>query len=809
MSISEQIKSMYITIAGRAYSEATYTTVYRDVSHAQLAVTLCVSLAVLIFVWMLFEYLAQRESTSTIYRQRLTHPKCVEATHKGKDNRSSPPDCKWMGSVLLGSMRIPEAELAHLMGIGGYLSYRIMRHCLFFSVIALLYGGLVILPVYISQHGHSARDKTFLGMIVANNISDNNPSHTWVLVISSYLLCAYWCIILHFEWQIVKQMQLTFEQDNRATNRQVYYSIMIEGTPKCDVESIRNDLPRLVGSTTDVIHSVVPTPDTTVLRSLNRRIFWYQFIPAVLFFRSTKEESLVELRQARAAEIDRLRDINEPGSKSSKPRALKKRGSTIAELQLIESSSPEKSIGNTTMRTTSSLFGNMLTLFVARPVKVYFVTMWSSSIKILLALMYNREVVDTGSESASVSRISPAPPPTDIIWKNINVSYRVLRNRQFFVRIILVVVAVGYAYPISRIQDYAKMDSKDTSQDEAVFGSNLWFRQFLSVNIPAIIQLVLTQLIPVVLRLVSLYYERRKTYQDVSKYVLHRSFLLQLLTVYVIVFGDLWGDVSKLSGGIMYFYNSLVMRFKRLGNEIPPVGHYFASTIIIAILTEVGLQMLNPVQLFLHFVRSRTDESKSSWTNSKLIQYKYSSSYSFVLTLVNIMFTFCLITPVVMAVSCIFWAINQIWTKYALIYLNNRRYEIGTAFSPVIFSAFATSLLLSQLAVFVVLMSMDTGKWEDNINPQVFSTGVLVGFVLVFKYVIMHNFVLNETQSYQRLQLMNDPGMDSRANLESKFSRSYYMHPDLKGPDSQNTDKSENSGIDEDEVPLIQDNPNP
>jgi len=805
MSINEQIKSMYLSIVGKAYSEATFTTVYRDVSYQQLATTLGISCSILILIWLVFEYLAKRDGTKYLYRQRLCHPRCIEATISGQDSRLPPPDSTWMGSVILGTMCIQEAELSRLMGIGGYLSYRIMRHCLYFSVIAIVYGGLVLLPVYISQHGHSARDKTFLGMIVANNISDNNPSHTWVLVISSYLLCAYWCVVLHFEWQIVKQMQLSFEHDNRTANKQVYYSVMVEGTAKSDIGSIRNGLPKLIGRDSEEVHSIVVVPKAEDLRAIQRKLYWYRLIPSFMFFNASKEETISALSMERLRVIERMREISESGPDAVHSLRLQKRASTMSDLHQIENTSPEKSIGITTMRTTSSLFSNVSLLFVTRRVHVYFVTMWSSSAKILLALIYNREVINSELDSAAINRIASAPPPSDIIWKNISVSTRVLRNREFFVRALLVLVAVGYSYPISRLQDCAKIDSKDISPEDKQFGTKAWFKQMLSVYVPAIIQLVLTQLIPVVLRLVSLNYERRKTYQDVSKFVLHRAFLFQLLTVYVIVFGDLWGDLSKLSGGVMYFYNSMVMRLRRLGNEIPPVGHYFASTITVAILTEVGVQMLNPLQLLHYSVSSKVEAHKT-----KLIQYKYSSSYSFILTLVNIMFTFCLITPVVMAISCIFWGINQVWTKYALIYLNNRRYEIGTAFSPVIFSAFATSLLISQIAVFVVLLSMDAGKWDNHINAQVITTGVLVVMVVVYKYIVMRNFVLHEHQSYQTSQLLESDTKESRERLASSFTKSYYIQPELKdSSDSVGGSKFGETPPEEEKLGLVANKENP
>jgi len=104
---------------------------------------------------------------------------------------------------------------------------------------------------------------------------------------------------------------------------------------------------------------------------------------------------------------------------------------------------------------------------------------------------------------------------------------------------------------------------------------------------------------------------------------------------------------------------------------------------------------------------------------------------------------------------------------------------------------------------------MDSGKWDDHINPQVFCTGVLAVLVLVFKYVVMRNFALNENQSYQMIQFLNNDEIDSRVKLESKFSKSYYAHPDLICLESNSVDRTDDPGLEEEKKALVRNNENP
>jgi hypothetical protein len=203
VSVDESLKSMFMSIAAKAYYTASFTNVYKEVTTSQLVLTLGVIMLILLLSWLSFEYMAQHEPTWYLYRQRLHHREC--AAYPQMAHRDAVTDITRFKSTLVGAFSIDDSHLPGIMGTGGYLSYRVLRHCAYFSLISVLYASTVLFPVYISQRGHSGRGKTMLEMIVVNNISDTNPSHTWVIVISAYLVCFYWCVLLFSEWQIVMQ----------------------------------------------------------------------------------------------------------------------------------------------------------------------------------------------------------------------------------------------------------------------------------------------------------------------------------------------------------------------------------------------------------------------------------------------------------------------------------------------------------------------------------------------------------------------------------------------------------------------------
>ena len=791
-SVDSELKGLFESISKSSFNDAARTTVYGDIDYSQLGVTFFGALGLLLVAWILFEHLAKGIGTRTLFRQRLFDPACIEMTKSGSDHRAAPPDILKGNSVLLGAFSIDAQMLPGLMGPGAHLSYRLMRHCTYFASVAMVYSILVLVPVYISQFHQRDRERNaaLLNMIAITHISYHNPSHMWVLVMSSFLMCAFWVIVIYSEWEVVKNVRLAWEHDSLSVHSQSHYSLLIERRHDDPPVDLRRQLSHLVGKDQSEVIAVSTIIDTESLERLQQRLWLVSCVPPFCFIGTTKRAIVSSFENQIDLEQSRLRKLAVQSHKRSttfQDNSLVTDGSDVLQSDLHESGEeaitegkPRTSLSATAIRTTSSILTKFSCLFKTFRVPTYFVTLRTMSSRTILSHMYRAHSSSSTSGGDSFARITPAPAPSNVIWANVTVERRVIVVRKFLVRVMLLGAGFMFAIPITKIQGYAREYERDESANNSTeFGSAIWRSELFSLYLPAIIQVVLSQTIPRILRFLSLYYERFKTYQDVSRFVLHRTFIFQLLTIYIIVFGDVWVDFTHLKHGPSIFCDSMVIRFRRLGQDIPPVAHYFASTVILSLVTETALEMIMPFKLFTGLLNKYFYGAAKAWEHCGMVQFRHSSSMASYISLLSIMFTFSLISPIVVLFCWCFWTLSYVWNTYAFIYLNNRKYEVGASFAPTIYSGIVTSLVVSQFALFIVVWSSDSSKWTGHISGQVYSFGALMLLLLIFKYIVMRNFTLYASE-FTSLSISTDIDRRPESNLiRDQFSESYYLQPDL------------------------------
>ena len=800
-TVDAQLNNVFVSIARTANQEVARTPVYASLDYTQIVATFLFAFGVLLGAWILFEYLAQHESARYMFRQRLFHPKCVTALRTGTDGRESPPDVITAKSVLFGAFHIPNDKLSSLMGPGAYLTYRLMRHCTYFSHVALVYTATVLLPLFLCQSYENDSSKVdILGMASVSFISPSNPSHTWVVILSAYIMSGYWVLVVYSEWQHVKAVRLSWEHDSRSMHLQSHYSLMIEQSRGDRKIHMRSYLARLLGKDESEVAVVSTAYDTVQLDNIRYRRYWSKLIPRGCFSSNLPKEELIHKYDlAIATELERLKrkvhededqvaDVHSGNARHNfKFKRITGASPSSVLTDVTTDSQPAKSadptsISATTMRTTSNVIETLIRLFRTRHMPTTFVTLRSMTSRTVLAHMYK-------AQGDSFARLTLAAPPSDIVWKNVTVERKVITARKALVRIALMFFGIFYAIPLIKIQDFARSlhqdsptGSKRESGTKSEFGSAVWRAELVSLYLPAIMQVILTQLLPRLFRFVSLKYERFKTYKDVSRFVLHRAFIFQLLTIYVVVFYDIWFDLSGISGGVVYFVEQLVGRFRRLGQEIPPVALYFASVVIINLVTETAAEMINPGKLLWMLYKRVVKGDVDAYKKSPMIQFRYSSSMTTYMTILNIMFTFSLIAPVVVLICWLFLCISYVWNTYAFIYLNNRKYEVGTAFSATIYSGICASLIFSQIALFFVFWSYDNTKWTHQISGQVYSLSALIVLLILFKYVVMRNFNTNATESTS-LSLSSEIDRRNKPDeLVTHFHKDYYYQPEVRDP---------------------------
>ena len=793
-NLDVQLKAMIKQIADHTADQFADRSVFEDVNYVTFGLTFLGALVLILGAWAIFEILARHPTTRPFMRQRLFHPKCIALTRSGEDHRDVPPDVKSWNSILFGAFTIPNEKLPGLMGPGGHLTHRLIRQCAIFGHLSLVYVFTVLMPLYFCQFYHKYNvDVDLLKMTSITYVSPLNPSHIWVVVISAYIGCIYWVLVIYTEWQHVKAVRLSWEHDSRSYDVQSHYSLLVERTQNTrKMTELKVHLARLLGKDESEIAYVMPVYYNSRLDSLYTRRFWASMAPG-LCLGGDKKDVLASY----AAQIDYERrrfrqDILEPTG-SNALMSLQTRGarpfstSTQHSWSLADENLPDAALSQITVKTVRSLGTSLKQLFYANHSPAYFVTLLTMRSRTVLAHMYS-------SQGDTFARISPAPAPRDIVWSNVTIDRSLIATRRFFVHALLAVFVVTYSIPLNMLLDIARKYRRQNwtaavdegiDEDEKLENG---FKELVYLFFPAIIQTIISQMIPRLLRVVSRSYERFKTFTEITQHVMQRTYMLQLLTIYIIVFGELWFDVRNLDKGFMSFLDSTLVGFKKLGRAMPPVALYFCSAITINLVTQIAHPLVQPVDLIITLWNRYVSGNVNAWRDCELRQMRYTGDMITYLTLLNTMLTFAVISPVVVLFCWIFWSLSYLWNTYALIYLNNRRTEIGTAYSSNMFSAISFSLILSQLSLYFVIWSYSRAVFEKRAHPQLYVVFALVIALIIFKYSIMRNFTF-QSNRFTSLSISADmDNMHKPEEMSALFSPEYYLQPDAKLDDDASKD---------------------
>jgi hypothetical protein len=243
---------------------------------------------------------------------------------------------------------------------------------------------------------------------------------------------------------------------------------------------IRKSLSEIISKPLTEFVFISTIHSTEELNRLRRNKFWISMTPSILFLGMSKVERLQNYDKQISSELAALRAQR---SESSNNGGERQHESEIAVIESAENP-PRKSFGLATVRTTTWIFQDILRLFVANRIPAYFVTLRTMASRNALVLMYRGHSKGMMSDGSKLARITAAPAPDDIIWNNITVERRVIKIRRLFVRTMLLIIAIGFAYPITLLQTYAKEHISSANEDVYV-GSLGFARYSLSMYPPS------------------------------------------------------------------------------------------------------------------------------------------------------------------------------------------------------------------------------------------------------------------------------------------------------------------------------------
>ena len=188
----------------------------------------------------------------------------------------------------------------------------------------------------------------------------------------------------------------------------------------------------------------------------------------------------------------------------------------------------------------------------------------------------------------ALSPVSQAPDPRDIIWKNIAMPYAAKKNKEETLGYGAVLGALfGWLPLITWCQLLGNLDRYKLGR----WANSEWANTVQS-QLPAIIQVIVVGLLPMVLEYLAINFEQRKTHSDVQKATLSRHFYYQMVNVLATIgLSSLFSNWERLQQ-VVYEPECLLVI---LGTSVPRVAGYFMQMIIIKACIGVPMMLAQVV----------------------------------------------------------------------------------------------------------------------------------------------------------------------------------------------------------------------
>ena len=306
--------------------------------------------------------------------------------------------------------------------------------------------------------------------------------------------------------------------------------------------------------------------------------------------------------------------------------------------------------------------------------------------------------------SFSLSPVSQAPDPRDIIWKNISMPHAAkVSKEETFGYLAILGALFGWLPLITWCQLLGNLDRYKLGR----WASSDWAITIQS-QLPAIIQVIVVSLLPMVLEYLAINFEQRKTHSDVQKATLSRHFYYQMVNVLATIgLSSLFSNWQRLQQ-VVYEPECLLLI---LGRSVPGVAGYFMQMIIIK--ACVGLpMMLAQVVPFLsatYWELVQNQPQRARWftqrqldaktTNVESSQCKPGTIYPDMLLVLIIMNTYAVIAPLVLLTGVLFFGLSSIVLRWNCLFVYVPKLESGGSYFPMLFDYSMVALLTAQIVL--------------------------------------------------------------------------------------------------------------
>ncbi|CAJ1948545.1 unnamed protein product [Cylindrotheca closterium] len=294
--------------------------------------------------------------------------------------------------------------------------------------------------------------------------------------------------------------------------------------------------------------------------------------------------------------------------------------------------------------------------------------------------------------------VNVAPEPRDIIWENVNITKKSRDRRERVVNVLLVLGLFFWIIPLTLIQLFATVEYIAKIPGMEWIAREEDVSRFVKGYLPVVALLCLILILPVIFKFIALNYERRMTYSDVQKSMLGRYFYYQLFNIYITV------TAGSLGKSLYEIINHPSEFLELLGEKFPTMVGYFIALLVTKVLAGLPIVFVR-IGALSRMLLQRALSSNQKLTQRELDEIyrpenvQYGWEYPSQLLVIVIVFTYAVISPIILPVGVLFFAGSLVVYKKQVLYVYQPVYESGGAFFPAALQRSLFGLVCGQLTL--------------------------------------------------------------------------------------------------------------
>ncbi|KAI0217941.1 hypothetical protein L0F63_007178 [Massospora cicadina] len=333
-----------------------------------------------------------------------------------------------------------------------------------------------------------------------------------------------------------------------------------------------------------------------------------------------------------------------------------------------------------------------------------------------------------GDSSPLTLRVSLAPEPRDIFWRNLKLSFPSQIARQIFVWFVMGLVILLYSILLSTISRLSLERITAIHPGFASLKESIGWG-ILCAFLPPALTIATLAFTPSIFAFLTVV-QGARSYSSIERRTVTKHFLFLVVSVLFVytMAHSYWGEV--ITKFVAKPYALFEILAETLPNASPNASPFFISYVLVLGVACFPLQLLHPgavARRVVHWLYCSTPRDFAGLLAPVYIDY--GGLYGQPMLVFVAVITYSALSPLILVFGAIYFFTGHLVMKYLLLYVFWRRYESGGRMWPVVFRRLMFGVVLLQVTMACLFSLRSNFHLSGAILP------LLVASVLFIRYI--------------------------------------------------------------------------